>query len=360
MKVLHIDTEKSWRGGQQQAVYLYEGMLKKEYECGFLCCPGSALQQYFKENNLHCHLLTFNGEFDLSAGFKLSQLCRKNAYDILQLHSSHSLSWGLMAKFFYPHLKLVATRRVVYPINKNIFSSFKYKTKAVNKIVAISENIKEILISCGVPETKITVIHSGIDINKFTNVAVPENLKELWHIPEKSIMVGTVAAFTREKDYPNFLQSAALALKENQELFFMAVGDGVLLQEMQKMALELGLQGHIVFTGFQKEVGQLLQILDIFVLASSAEGLGTSILEAMSVGLPVIGTKTGGIAEMIKSGENGLLVSPKNPVELSQAILKLANDRALREIYGKKALQSVQEFSKEQMVDKYLGLYTTL
>ncbi|MDD2249625.1 MAG: glycosyltransferase family 4 protein [Candidatus Cloacimonetes bacterium] len=360
MRVLHIDSEKTWRGGQQQAIYLYEGMLKRGFDCGFLCLPKSSLHNYLAKNNLPFHTISCKGELDLYAGFKLAMLCRKKSYDVLHLHSSHSLSWGLMAKLFCPHLKLVATRRVDFPIGKNPFSAFKYRTKAINKIVTVSNNIRNVLVDCGVPESKITVIHSGIDIKKFADKKVPENFRETWKIPEKSIVVGTVAAFAGHKDYPNFLQAASLAVKENPELFFMAVGDGILLPEMKKVAMELGLQGHISFTGFQKDIGHFLKAFDIFVLASYLEGLGTSVLEAMSVGLPVIGTKAGGISEMISNEENGLLVPPKNPQELSHSILKLASEPRLRQKYGKNALETVKQFDKELMVDKNLELYKTL
>ena len=360
MKVLHIDAEKHWRGGQQQAVYLYEGMLKSDYKCGFVCCPGSQLQQYFEKKRLPHHCLMFRGESDIISAFNLARLCRRYSYNILQLHSSHSLSWGLWAKFFYPSLKLVATRRVDFPIGKNPLSAFKYKTKAVNKIVAVSDNIRKVLISCDVPSEKVVVIYSGIDLHKFDTVQVPTDFRQTWNIPEKSIIVGTVAAFAGHKDYPNFLKSASLAVKENPNLFFMAVGGGDLLSEMKNIAQELGLQGHIAFTGFQKEVGQFLKAFDIFVLASYLEGLGTSVLEAMSIGLPVVGTKAGGITEMIINGENGILVPSQNPVELSQAILTLAKNPHLRQEYGNNALKSVQKFSKEQMIEKYLNLYRAL
>nr|HPL51021.1 glycosyltransferase [Candidatus Cloacimonas acidaminovorans] len=233
MKVLHIDAEKHWRGGQQQAVYLYEGMLKSDYKCGFVCCPGSQLRQYFEKKRLPHHCLMFRGESDIISAFNLARLCRRYSYNILQLHSSHSLSWGLWAKFFYPSLKLVATRRVDFPIGKNPLSAFKYKTKAVNKIVAVSDNIRKVLISCGVPSEKVVVIYSGIDLNKFDTIQVPTDFRQTWNIPEKSIIVGTVAAFAGHKDYPNFLKAASLAVQENPNLFFMAVGGGDLLSEMK-------------------------------------------------------------------------------------------------------------------------------
>jgi len=151
-----------------------------------------------------------------------------------------------------------------------------------------------------------------------------------------------------------------MAVKENPNLFFITVGGGDLLSEMKNIAQELGLQGHIAFTGFQKEVGHFLKAFDIFVLASYLEGLGTSVLEAMSIGLPVVGTKAGGITEMIINGENGILVPSQNPVELSQAILTLAKNPHLRQEYGNNALKSVQKFSKEQMIEKYLNLYRAL
>ncbi|MGC9361330.1 MAG: glycosyltransferase [Candidatus Syntrophosphaera sp.] len=354
MKVLHVDPELTWRGGQQQAVYLYEGMLKQGLDCGFVCRPGSCLRDHFQRESLAHHTINFRGEADILSGLKLALCAKRGGYGILYLHSAHALGWGWLARLFCPTLKLIAARRVDFPIRKNLFSRIKYHS--ADRVVAISGNIRRVLISDGIDPGKIRVIHSGIDPHKFRNVKPDKDLRKRWGIPGDAILVGTIAALAGHKDYPNLLRAAAMAVKSSSGLYFMAVGGGKLMAGLKALSHELGLDGRFVFTGQQKDVGQFLKSFDIFVLASKKEGLGTSVLDAMSVGLPVIGTTAGGIGEMIGDGASGLLVPPSDPKALADSIVKLAGDAGLRANLGQAALAKVRDFDRRIMVQKNLEM----
>jgi L-malate glycosyltransferase len=358
MKVLHVDSELTWRGGQQQAVYLYEGMLERGVDCGFVCRPGSSLQKYLKQASLPCECISFRGEADILSGLKLAFCAKRGGYDALYLHSAHALGWGWLARLFSPSLRLIAARRVDFHIRKNLFSRLKYNS--ADRVVAISENIRRVLVSDGIDPAKIRVIHSGIDPHKFQNVEPDRDFRERWGIPGDATLVGTVAALAGHKDYPNFLRAAALALKSSSNLYFMAVGGGKLMAGIKALSHELGLDGRFVFTGHQKDVRQFLKVFDIFVLASKKEGLGTSVLDAMSVGLPVIGTTAGGIGEMIGDGASGLLVPPSDPEALADSIVKLARDGGLREKLGQAALAKARDFDCNLMVQKNLEMLREL
>lgn len=358
MKILHVDTEMTWRGGQQQAVYLYQGMLEKGVDCGFVCRPGSSLGDYFQRESLAHHTINFRGEADIPSGLKLALHAKRGGYDVLYLHSAHALGWGWLARLFCPSLKLIAARRVDFPIRKNLFSKVKYNS--ADRVVAISENIRRVLVGDGIDPGKIRVIHSGIDPQKFSNIEPDKDFRKRWGIPGDATLVGTVAALAGHKDYPNLLRAAALALKSSSGLYFMAVGGGKLMAGMKALTHELGLDGRFIFTGHEKDVGQFLKSFDIFVLASKKEGLGTSVLDAMSVGLPVIGTTAGGIGEMIGDGECGLLVPSQDPEQLAKAILKLASEASLRKKFAEAARTRAQEFDYRIMVRKNLELLSEL
>jgi glycosyltransferase involved in cell wall biosynthesis len=137
----------------------------------------------------------------------------------------------------------------------------------------------------------------------------------------------------------------------------MAVGDGKQLASIKALAGHKGLQDHLVFTGFRRDVGWFLKNSDLFVLASKKEGLGTSILDAEAAGLAVIGTDAGGIPEVIRHGENGLIVPRQNPEALSHAILSLLRDDEKRKEFGKKSLDLVRNFDIGLTVEKHIGLY---
>ncbi|MFO7660581.1 MAG: glycosyltransferase, partial [Candidatus Cloacimonadaceae bacterium] len=326
IKVIHIDTEKSWRGGQQQAVYLFEGMLERGYDTLMLCPPGSAMQAYCQDNHLPFQPLHCAHELDFGSGKDTAKIAGIYSASILQLHSGHSVSCGLWAKLFNRKLKLVATRRVDFSIKKNPFSALKYNTRLLDHIVCISEEIRQVLLRDGVAKHKLSVIHSGIDTHRFDGIEVSADFRQRWGIPENALLVGTVAAFAGHKDYPNFLKAVLNICKARQDVWFMAMGEGELLEPMKQLATELKISDRIIFTGFQSNVGEFLKAFDIFVLASKKEGLGTSVLDAMSVGSPIVATRAGGIPEMIKDKENGLLVNTGDSDALSQAVLHLLDN----------------------------------
>lgn len=356
MKVIHVDAELLWRGGQQQAVYLHEGLLARGIDSGFVCRPCSELSRRFAERSIVHKCIPFVGELDLAAGYRLGRYARQQGCQTLVLHSSHALGWGLMAKLFYPSLLLIAVRRVDFHVGKTIFSRFKYKTRAVNLIIAISENIRQILIQDGVPAAKIKRISSGVDLQKHAEVLPEADFRTSWNIPAEAVLVGTVAAFAGHKDYPNLIEAASIAAKQDPRLFFMAVGEGNLLDAMISLARELGLAERFIFTGFQPEVGKFLKSFDIFVLASKKEGLGTSVIDAMALGLPVIGTDAGGIPELITDRDCGLLVPRRDPAKLAAAILELAGNAGLRQKLGEAAQQKSEKFSREAMIESYAEL----
>jgi glycosyltransferase involved in cell wall biosynthesis len=169
-----------------------------------------------------------------------------------------------------------------------------------------------------------------------------------------------VAAFAGHKDYPTFLKAASLVLAERKDVKFIAVGKGDLLEKMKILAEELNINNDLIFTGFRQDVGVFLKSFDIFVISSKKEGLGTSVLDALAVGLPVIGTDAGGIPEMIDDGVNGLLVPAQNPVLLADAISNLLDDEYRRKAFMSFGAESIKTFGIEETVQKNIELYSRL
>ncbi len=360
LKILHIDTAKEWRGGQQQAVYLHRSLIEQGYSSDLACQPGSRYESYCIENQVPYFAVKMRGEYDFVSGWKIAGYCRKNRIHIIHAHSAHALAIGLWAKMFYSDIKLIAARRVDFSIRKNIFSVLKYNNSYLDKIICVSDNIKSVLVADGLPAHKITTVHSGIDQHKFDNIQVPDDFLQEWKIPDGNIIIGTVAAIVGHKDYPTLLKAARIVADSNPNVTFIALGGGTDEEKVKSEAKELGLGGKFIFAGFQKEVGLFLKSFDIFVLASKLEGLGTSILDAQSVGLPVIATKTGGIPEAVYDGVNGLLVPPQNPARLAEAILNLIDDEEKRKELGREALTTVENFDIRKTVEKTIMVYESL
>lgn len=360
IRVLHIDSEKNWRGGQQQAAYLLERLHRMGFKTAMVCKPGSTMETYCQGKGLPCHAISMSGELDISAGYKIASLCRKEGYHILHLHSAHALATGLWAKLFFKKLRLVAVRRVSVPIRNNRFSRFKYTTPRLDRIVCISKAIKSIMINDGLNPDKLSVIYSGVHLDKFKGIHDRNSVKQKYGIPETHLVVGTIAALTKEKGYPVLLKAAEGIIHKHADVTFCAVGSGDEEDAMHALARDLGLGERMVFTGFKKNVGPLLAMFDMFVLPSYLEGLGSSILDAQALGLPVVACRTGGIPEIVHDEINGRLVPPKDYKALMLAIEDLIVHPEKRQRFGQKALETVQAFSIEQTVEKNIALYRQL
>jgi L-malate glycosyltransferase len=360
ISILHLDSERGWRGGQQQAIYLFEYLLQHGYRTEFICRKNSKLESYLKSKRHPYQSLSLFSELDFFSAKRIANYARKKSFTILHLHAAHAVSIGIFAKLFYPKLKIIAVRRVDFSIHKNMFSQWKYKTDKLDKIVAISENIRKVLINDGIQASKIEMIRSGVDVHKFDNCMVNKVLRSSLNIPENAILVGTVAALVGHKDYPNFLRAAEKVIQKSDNIHFIAVGDGPKQEEIFNFANSLNLQGKFHFLGYRDDVGSILKTIDIFVLASRLEGLGTSVLDAMSIGLAVIGTDAGGIPEMIENEVNGIVVPKENQEALAEAILKLAENRDMQAAFSHNSLQKVQLFSKDCMATQNIELYEKL
>jgi glycosyltransferase involved in cell wall biosynthesis len=357
IRVLHIDTERGWRGGQQQVVYLLNAMYENGNSTELICQPNSEIEKHCVSKGLPCQPVKMCGEADFVAGLKIAHYSKKNNFNILHLHSAHALGIGIWAKIFYSRLKLIAVRRVDFHIKKNWLSQFKYNTTGLDKIVCISDGIKQVLIEDGIPLEKLITIHSGIDLHKFEEAVPGEDFKQQLGITEHDILIGTVAAMVDHKDYPNLLKAARIVIDKHNSVTFCAVGDGDDKNKILKLAEDLSLGNKFIFAGFRDDIGKFLKSFDIFVLTSKLEGMGTSILDAQAVGLPIVACETGGIPDIISHNQNGLLVPPSNEKALAEAISILIEKPKLRQKLAKKALETVKRFDIQRTVKKSIKLY---
>ena len=362
--ILHIDTGKTWRGGQQQAFYLHQYLCQNNYKSMMVCKKNSAMEKKCSENDLHIYLLPLSSEFDIYSAYKIAQFAKKNLMKILHLHTAHALSIGLWAKLFYKSLRLIAVRRVDFSIKSGIFSYLKYNNNLLDILVCISKNIYNVALKDSIPQNKLKIIHSGIDTKKvwsgefgvgsefWNNI-----IKEKYDIPKTNIIIGTIAAYADHKDYPTLLRASKIVIDKYKNVSFISIGGGKITEELKKLHTDLYLKNHFIMEGHQNEIRPYLQSFDIFVLSSKLEGLGTSILDAMAARKPIVACNSGGIPEMIQHNINGLLAEKENLTDLAEKIMQLIDDPDLRMRLAAQAKIDVEEFSIEKTIQKNIELY---
>lgn len=357
-KIIHIDTEMTWRGGQRQATYLHEGLLDKGFDTIFFTKENSSVSKYLKKQNKQVEELPFTNEFDIISAYKLAEFAKKGNYNIAVCHNAHSVTTALLAKIFYRNLKIIVIRRVDFKINNGIISKYKYHNNLIDRIVPISDAICNNLMNTNIRIAKITTIKSGIDLNRF-NMNNPEELKKKIN-PQNKIVIGTISAIDKAKDFPTLINAISELTKMLKNVLFVVVGDGDEADNIKKLAKDKNVIEYIHFAGFQENIGDYLKMFDIFTLFSRAEGLGTSILDAMSVGLPIVATNAGGIPEVVTHNYNGLLVEAGNYKELADAYLELINNKNSRIELGKNSLQKVRDFDINDNINEYIKLFEEL
>jgi glycosyltransferase involved in cell wall biosynthesis len=357
LSLFHIDAGKEWRGGQRQSLFLVKELRRRGYLVYFVVQPESPLHSQAAEAGLPVIPLRMRSEADLAAAFRLSRAMKKRNCRLVHFHEAHGLAVGATAARWARVPLRFISRRVDFPLQTSSFSFRKY-TRDVDAIIAISEGVKKVLLDSGIPWSLVRVIPSGIDFSPFREVACRDFLRREFSFPPDDYLVGIVAALEDHKGHADLIQAAKILKEQAPKVRIIVVGTGSLRLKLDKQAHALGVEDIVFFLGFRKDVPQILASLDLFVLSSHLEGMGSSLLDAMASRLPIVATRAGGIPEVITHGETGLLVPPRDPVSLAQAILTLYRDKERATRMAQRGYQAVhRKFSVEAMAEKVISLY---
>jgi glycosyltransferase involved in cell wall biosynthesis len=314
---LFIDTERVWRGGQEQLFTLIRGLHQRGHEAHLIHSPGSALAGRLKAIGASLYPLDIRSEIDPISLLRLYFIINRVRPDILAFNTPKAILIGTLASKFTSVGVRIIFRRVDFPLRRRFLSHFKY-TWGIDGIITISDAIRNTLKSAGVPGSKITTIYEGIDLPLY-----PKTVRR--HRPGEPLVVGVVSHLTPEKGISYLVEAASLIPEANKNYRFVIVGEGACLPEIKELVQKKGLD-NFEFTGFRSDIPQLMSSFDIFAMPSLSEGLSSAILEAMASSLPIVASNVGGIPELVKDGENGLLSPPADPAALASAIQRLAEN----------------------------------
>jgi glycosyltransferase involved in cell wall biosynthesis len=360
LSLFQIDAGKEWRGGQRQSFFLAKELKRRGYSFQYVVQPGSPLHQKAKEAGLPVFPLKISSEADIVSILRLFLAMKRKKCRLVNYHDAHSVAVGSVAASLAKVPLRVISRRVDFPLNKNILSRRKY-TKNVDAIIAISEGVKNVLIEGGVDARRIHVIPDGIDFAPFEDKTSRDYLRQELSFAADDFLVGIVAHLADHKGHKYLIQASKYLREQSPKIKIIIVGEGPLKMELSKQAKEIQVDDMVFFMGFREDVPQILNSLDMFVLSSYLEGMGSSLMDAMACRLPIVATRVGGIPEVVEHGKTGLLVSPRSPKSLAKAILKVYEDKELAHRLGQKGYDVVhQKFSAESMASKAIDLYEEL
>jgi glycosyltransferase involved in cell wall biosynthesis len=285
--------------------------------------------------------------------FLHGRLLRK--FDIIQLHEVRGLQLAASWKFYH-NRPLVYTRRVDNMPSNHAFTRFKYNQ--VDRLVTISKKIKSVMIEWGFDPGRISVIPSAVGAEKKSDQAGRvQKLKQRFCGYE---VVGCVAALEKRKDHFTLLKVAALIKRHRKDVVFLLIGDGTLRAELEARAREMDLD-NVVFEGFQDDPYSYYPIFDVFLMTSKSEGLGSAILDSFSCRIPVVATAAGGIPDIVKHEQTGLLAPVQNPEMIAQLILKILDDTNLRMRVTQNAYHLVKrDYCITKMAKAYGNIYQEL
>lgn len=354
---LHIDTARTWRGGQNQVLVTVLGLRALGHRTMLLAHPGGELRQRAQEG-LDLIPLAPKTEMDLGAAWRLSRLLKQLKPDVVHAHDPHGVAMAALALSMSTQLAkppLIASRRVDFHLRKGAMSRWKYRQ--VDCFICASEAIRRMLVADGVPAARTLTVHEGIDLERVAG-APRANLHEELFLPHQAPIVGNVAALVPHKGQRHLIEAAALVVRKVPDARFVIAGEGELRQSLERQIKEHRLEKHVLLAGFRPDVLSLHKAFDIFVMSSITEGLGTSLLDAMASAKPIVATATGGIPEVVDDGVTGLLVPPRDDRAMADAIVRLLKDNDLRQRMGLAGLKRARErFSAERMLKETLRVY---
>src|SRR6187455_868862 len=332
---LHIDTARSWRGGQSQVRYTVIGLRLLDQRAALVAHPAAA--------------------------WRLSRVIRQLRPDIVQAHDPHAVAMAATALSISspkPRPPLVASRRVEFRIAHNSFSRWKYSQ--VDCFIANSEAIRNRLVADGIPRAKTTVVNEGVDVERIVEMPAANVHAELY-LPTHAPVVGNVAALVPHKGQQHLIDAAAIVVKQVPDVRFVILGEGELREKLERQIKEKHLERHVFLAGFRANALELTKGFDVFVMSSVSEGMCTALVDAMAASKPAVATAAGGIPEVMIDGVTGFLVAPRDHHAMAEKLVVLLKDPALRTRMGEAALARARErFTVEKMVAGTTAVYEQL
>lgn len=352
MRVLHLNNEKTWRGGERQTLLLAASLQKRGIASIIGCRPDSPLEEKARAEAVTTLPIPGN---NAGAALALAKVAR--GFDLIHCHTGRGHSLAAITAAWHRKPFLV-TRRVDFLPGTGWFNRYKFRRAA--RVVCISRFIADQLAGWGVPPERLAVIRSTVPMPdpEWLTPQHREAVRARLGIPPGVKLVGNIAALVGHKDQATLLRAAKVVTERRRDIRFVILGEGELEEPLHQMRRELRLEERVLMPGFVPQAEQCLPAFDVFAMSSCMEGLGSIVLDAFAAGVPVAATAGGGLPELVRNVDTGLLAAVGDATGLAEAILRLVDDTSLSTRLSSTARAWVQtECSVDRMAGSYLDLY---
>lgn len=359
LRVLHIGSERQWRGGENQIRLLIEG--SRAAVDHFIAYPASS-EGYIRLSQLvPGYPLRRATPSSLADLVGLWRFCRRHSIDLIDAQSGNGHWLALELRLLGLPVAVVVHRRVDNPLKRSWNTRWKYRTDKVDRFVAISHCIERLLLDYGIEPQRITVVPSAVASEPYRLLARSVSRQQLlqrYGLAPDTLLIGNASAMTRQKGYDVLLDALALLAASGTRFHALLAGDGPLRRDLERQCDRLGLSDRVTFLGHIERVDELLSGLDVLAMPSNYEGLGTLLLEGCFAGCALAATNVGGIPEVVVAHETGLLSAVGDAAGLADNLAMLANDADMRARLSTAARARAERlFSVEAMVAGNLAVY---
>ena len=364
VKILHI-TRHLDIGGIPRCVLDLSSALRTNGHQIVVASMGGVQVAALEASGIRHYRIPLCGKFEFGPGLwhswlALLPLLRKESFDIVHAHTRMAQVLAHLLERFHG-IPAVTTCHGFFKPNPGR----RFWPCWGQKVIAVSPAVAEHLATMHrVPNNRIVCIPNGIDASKYIHFHDPEKLFSLradLDIPRQARVVGTTARLSPVKGLDDLIKAFSILAPKHPNFYCLIVGEGNARTDLEKLVRDLGLDGRVIFSGAVDDVAPYLALMDIFVLPSLMEGLGLSILEAFAAGKPVIASCVGGIVDVVKNGTTGILVQPRSPQQVAQAIETLFENSVLAQSLAAEASRVVRDrFSLTSMASQIQSVYSCL
>lgn len=376
IKIAQVITRLDWGGSPDIVRIICHYLNPKFYDITLVTgptkYPSVKTKKFLKEFNNKVVVISqlkrnINPINDLSALIRLYILFCREKFDIVHTHTAKA---GVLGRIAARIARVSTTIHMPHGHNfygyfgpllsKLVITTERFLAHFTDRIIALTELEKRDLIEFKVTnDERISLIYQGLELDRFTQANINNiKIRESFNIRPEEYVVGMIGRLEPIKGPEYFIEAAREISKEFAQLKFILVGEGSLRKNLEARIKNLGLEDRFIFTGWREDIPEILSILDILVLPSLNEALGMVLIEAQAMGVPVVATKTGGIPEVIKDNQTGILIPAGDFKSLTLAIRHLLTDKQKRLNMAETAKSWVRDrFKARDMVEKISQLY---